>query len=144
MNQTIPNSAPIRPFKAFDKKNSHDNWATPRKVYEQLDQEFHFNDDPCPLNPEGNGGLDREWGTSTYVNPPYSKPAPWCQKAIEESRKGKTVVMLLRGDTSTIWFHEYVYGKAELRFVRGRLHFNEEGPAKFPSLIAIYRPGASA
>ena len=28
----------------------HDNWATPKEVYKQLNKEFHFDFDPCPLN----------------------------------------------------------------------------------------------
>jgi hypothetical protein len=36
-----------------------DNWATPDNFYQELNKEFHFNDDPCPLT--GTGGLDREW-----------------------------------------------------------------------------------
>lgn len=28
----------------------HDNWETPKKLYNQLDNEFHFDFDPCPLN----------------------------------------------------------------------------------------------
>ena len=27
----------------------HDNWATPKEVYDKLDAEFHFEFDPCPL-----------------------------------------------------------------------------------------------
>ena len=115
---------------------SDDNWATPKAVYDSLNAEFYFNDDPCPLN--GTGGLEREWGTSTYVNPPYSNPTPWCKKAYEESQKGKTIVMLLRGDTSTRWFHDWVLGKAELRFIKGRLHFNGKKAAPFPSIVAVY------
>jgi len=119
---------------------SDDNWATPKSVYDSLNDEFHFNDDPCPLDPNGTGGLEREWGTVTFVNPPYSNPTPWCKKAYEESLMGKTVVMLLRGDTSTRWFHDWVLGKAELRFVKGRIHFNDtKKPAPFASLIAVYR-----
>lgn len=112
-----------------------DSWATPQKVYADLDAEFHFNDDPCPLN--GTGGLDRDWGTSVFMNPPYSDPAPWCKKAYEESQKGKIVVGLLRGDTSTRWFHDWVYGKAELRFFKGRIRFNGK-PAPFSSIIAVW------
>lgn len=82
----------------------------------------------------------REWGTSTFVNPPYSDPGPWCEKAAIEARRGKTVVMLLRGDTSTRWFHEYVLPYAELRFIKGRLKFDGAHPAPFASIIAIYRP----
>lgn len=115
-----------------------DDWRTPKHIYDMLDDEFHFNDDPCPIG--GNGGLDREWGTSTFFNPPYSKPEPWVKKAYEESLKGKIIVGLLRGDTSTRWFHRWVYNKAEIRFIEGRLKFNNVGPAPFPSIIAIWRP----
>ena len=61
--------------------------------------------DPCPLdeNPKFNG-LEVSWGHRTYVNPPYSNPLPWVEKAIEESKKGKTIIMLLNVDTSTKWF----------------------------------------
>jgi len=116
---------------------SDDHWETPRDMYQTLYLEFFFNDDPCPLN--GEGGLEREWGSRAFVNPPYSNPTPWCKKAYEESQKGKIVVMLLRGDTSTRWFHDWVLGKAELRFIKGRLHFNGKKAAPFPSIVAIYR-----
>ena len=115
-----------------------DSWATPAKVYADLDAEFHFNDDPCPLNNQPlEDGLAREWGTSVFMNPPYSNPTPWCQKAYKESLRGKVIVGLLRGDTSTAWFHDWVLGKAELRFVRGRIRFNGK-PAPFASIIAIW------
>ena len=39
------------------------DWATPKGVYDELDREFHFNDDPCPLyGANGADGLSREWG----------------------------------------------------------------------------------
>ncbi len=51
--------------------------------------------------------------------------------------------MLIPARTDTAYFHEYIYGHAEIRFVRGRLHFtDEEGteypPAPFPSMVVIY------
>ena len=116
-----------------------DSWATPRDLYNALDEEFHFDDDPCPLfDAPPIDGLTRAWGNSVFMNPPYSKPEPWCKKAYEESLLGKTVVGLLRGDTSTRWFHDWVLGKAELRFVKGRIKFNGN-PAPFASIIAIWR-----
>jgi len=117
-----------------------DSWATPKEVYDELDREFHFNFDPCPLNehPEfGENGLLIEWGTRVFMNPPYSHPEPWVKRAYEQSLKGKLVVGLLRGDTSTNWFHNWVLGKAEIRFVRGRICFNDK-PAPFASIIAIW------
>ena len=123
----------------LSRKSQSDNYATPRAIYAELDAEFHFNDDPCPLddNPKING-LERDWGTSVFLNPPYSNPLPWVEKAYYEYLKGKTIVGLLRGDTSTRWFHDWVYPFAELRFVRGRIKFNGK-PAPFASIIAIWR-----
>jgi len=114
-----------------------DNWQTPLELYDKLDAEFHFNDDPCPI--KGKGGLEREWGTSVFMNPPYSSPLSWCKKAVEEMLKGKTIVGLLRGDTSTKWFHEWVLPFAELRFIRGRIKFDGKKPAPFPSIIVVWR-----
>lgn len=114
---------------------SNDHYATPRDIYRILDGEFHFDDDPCPLN--GEGGLVRSWGKSVFMNPPYSNPTPWVKKAYEESLKGSVVVGLLRGDTSTRWFHDWVLPFAEIRFLKGRLKFNGK-PAPFPSIVAIW------
>ena len=130
-------------YNCVTRKNapSNDNWTTPTALYERLDAEFHFTDDPCPLGGERHAdGLLREWGSSVFINPPYSRPARWCEKAVLESRKGKTVVALLKSDTSTNWFHKYVLPFAEIRFIRGRVHYSGADRAPFPSLIAIWRP----
>lgn len=81
-------------------------WATPKALYDQLNAEFHFNDDPCPINPLEDGlALVREWGTRTYVNPPYGRQIPpWVRRSYEESQRGKLVVMLLPARTDTEWF----------------------------------------
>lgn len=115
-----------------------DNYSTPIELYNELDSTYHFNDDPCPLNPNPVvDGLSREWGSRTFLNPPYSNPTPWVKKAYIESQKGKIVVALLRGDTSTRWFHDWVLPFAEISFIKGRIKFNGK-PAPFPSIIAIW------
>ena len=121
----------------FSSLTSH--WATPMKLYNQLNHEFHFNDDPCPLN--GEGGLTRDWGTRTYVNPPYGKEiVEWVRYAYMQTTKGKMVVMLLPSRTDTRWWHDYVMKAEEMRFIKGRVHFNESGPAPFPSVVVVYNP----
>ena len=78
--------------------------------------------DPCPLNPDlvqiylESNGLRMDWEDKTYVNPPYSDPLPWVEKAIEESKKGCYVVMLLKVDTSTRWFYKLLEAKAEILY----------------------------
>jgi phage N-6-adenine-methyltransferase len=123
-----------------------DDWITPAELYADLDKEFNFDDDPCPLGGITlQDGLSRPWGKAVFMNPPYSIVGPWCKKAYEESQRGNTVVGLLKGDTSTAWFHEYVLGKAEVRFIRGRVGFinprsGRMGRPPFPSIIVIWRP----
>lgn len=59
------------------------------------------------------------------------------QKAAESDA---TVVMLLPARTDTAWFHDYIYGKAEIRFVRGRLKFGGcKNSAPFPSMVCIFK-----
>lgn len=53
------------------------------------------------------------------------------------------IVLLIPARTDTSYFHDYVYGKAEIRFLRGRLRFEDEDgnrypPAPFPSMLVIY------
>lgn len=63
------------------------------------------------------------------------------KKGFNESKKPKTtVVMLLPARTDTSWFHDYCYGKAEIRFVRGRLRFGGcVYNAPFPSMVVVFR-----
>lgn len=126
------------------KIKSSEHWSTPEDLYHALDFEFNFDDDPCPLN--GSGGLEKEWGSCSFVNPPYGKgkEEPWILKAIEESKKGKTVVMLLKAATDTKRFHGLILPYAtEIRFLRGRLKYKKDKReefwgAPFPSMIVIF------
>lgn len=79
-----------------------------------------------------------------FCNPPYGRAlGAWVRKAYEEAQAGTTVVLLIPARTDTAYFHDYIYGKAEIRFLRGRLHFEDEDgnrfpPAPFPSMVVIY------
>ena len=76
------------------------HWSTPVDLYEALDREFGFDDDPCPLG--GKGGLDRPWGKVTYCNPPYGRTiGEWIRKGYEEALCGKRVVFLIPSRTDT-------------------------------------------
>ena len=129
-----------------------DEWSTPQNVFEELNKEFHFNLDPCATKDnakcrkfftKAQDGLKQNWqGYNVFCNPPYGrKIKEWVRKAYEESLKPKTtVVMLIPARTDTSYFHDYIYGKAEIRFIRGRLKFgNAKNSAPFPSMIAIYK-----
>jgi hypothetical protein len=116
------------------------DWKTPGALYQALDAEFRFDYDPCPTMPVKNG-LESDWGKINFVNPPYGKEiTKWIQKGCEESLKGKIVVFLLPSRTDTRWWHDYIMKADEIRFIRGRLKFDDQkGSAPFPSAIAIFR-----
>jgi len=116
------------------------HWSTPKDLYAELDNEFHFNDDPCPLYATEDG-LSRSWGTSTYVNPPYGRQiTAWIKKGYEESLLGKVIVMLIPSRTDTRWWHNYVMKATEIRFLRGRLKFGEaKNSAPFPSAVVVFK-----
>lgn len=128
-----------------------DKWETPDKVFTPLMEEFGFTLDPCcepqtakcaTFFTEIDNGLIQDWGGHiVYVNPPYSRGNidQWMKKCYEESLKGVTVVALIPVSTSAAWFHKYVWGKAELRFYKGRIRFKGgEFTAPFSSMLAIY------
>ena len=125
-------------------------WETPNDFFNRLNEEFHFTLDPCST--DGNAkcdkhytkeqdGLSQDWaGEIVYCNPPYGRDMPkWIQKCYEHFVGGGTAVMLIPARTDTKAFHEFIYGKAEIRFVRGRLKFGgSKNPAPFPSMVVIY------
>jgi len=107
-----------------------DNWKTPQDLYDELNDEFHFDFDPCPINhgeiTPDNDGLLIEWGERNFINPPYSRKQKeaFVKRAIEFSNNGRLCVMLLPVSTSTALFHDYIKPNAsEVRFLRGRVKF---------------------
>jgi len=124
---------------AYINKSKSDDWITPLNLYNKLNKEFNFNFDPCPINNTFNG-LEIEWKSKNFVNPPYSQLKLWIEKAYKEYEKGKLVVMLIPARTDTIAFHKYIYNKAEIRFIKGRLKFsNSKNCAPFANMIVIFK-----
>lgn len=86
-------------------------------------------------------GLISNWGQSNFVNPPYGRELPkWIKKGYEEWQKGKTVVFLIPSRTDTRWWHDYCMKATEIRYIKGRLKFDDQpNPAPFPSAIVIFK-----
>lgn len=97
--------------------------------------------DPCSLSTDEElrtfDGLGSSWGEKTFVNPPYSNPLPWVRQAIKEHKKGKTVVLLLKHDSSTRWYQELHEAGAKFMMIQGRLRHGTGKPANFPSILAV-------
>lgn len=128
-----------------------DECSTPQDLFDSLNKEFCFDLDPCAT--ENNhkcedfytiedNGLEKDWGGKrVFCNPPYSNISKWVKKAYYEAHKDNTVVVLLiPSRTDTKWFHNFIYHKSEIRFIKGRLKFNgSNNNAPFPSMVVIFR-----
>lgn len=124
-------------------------WATPQDFFDKLNEEFKFDLDPCATDKntkcinyftEEMDGLSKSWDNfNVFCNPPYGREInKWVKKASEA--RGGVVVMLIPARTDTKYFHEYIYNKAKIRFLKGRLKFGEsKNSAPFPSMVVIFK-----
>lgn len=122
-------------------------WETPQELFDELNREFNFTVDVCATRKNAKcelywsknfDGLLTDWKNEIcWMNPPYGREIG---KWVEKASKNK-VVALLPARTDTKWFHEYIYNKHEIRFLKGRLKFsNSKNSAPFPSMIVIFKP----
>ena len=127
-------------------------WATPQKLFDELNEEFNFTLDPCATDENAkcnkhftieDDGLSKDWSKDVvFMNPPYGREIKkWIKKAYEESLNGATVVCLIPARTDTTYWHDFIFDKADdIRFLIGRLKFgNSKNSAPFPSAIVLYR-----
>lgn len=130
-------------------KSDKDLWATPKQVFtgferylsEIYDGFKKFTLDACALphnkkverfiSPSQNT-FKTDWGNGEFVwmNPPYSYPLAFIERAIEMSQKN-FVALLLPSDTSTEWFSRCVECADTIIFATGkgaRIHFEHNNP----------------
>lgn len=134
------------------------DWETPQDFFDELDREFDFTLDVCATKENAkteayiyNSSLQQSWYNwnweafkepdTCWMNPPYGRAiGKWIKKASEEASLGAIVVALLPARTDTKWFHDYIYKKHEIRFLKGRLKFvGAKSSAPFPSMIVVFR-----
>ena len=109
-----------------------DDWKTPTSIYQKYMNLNYY--DPCPFQSTFDG-LKIDWKNKNFVNPPYSKLKQWVVKCIEQHQKNKEVIMLIPARTDTKAFKMlYDYG-VHFIFITGRLKFNDNGSAPFPSMF---------
>ncbi len=133
-----------------------DEWETPQTLFDTLNEEFHFTLDPCATEEnckckkyftQNEDGLLQNWGGErVFCNPPYSQISKWVKKAYQEGKKDyAVVVMLIPARTDTRYFHDYIYNRSEVRFIKGRLKFGDaQYNAPFPSMVVIFRGAYSS
>ena len=134
-------------------QNYSDEWETPQELFDELDAEFHFTLDAAASDErhkctryytKEQDGLLQDWGGEVvWCNPPYSRGLmeKWVEKAYRECRTdGTVVVLLIPSRTDVKYFHRFILHRAEIRFIRGRLKYdNAKHNAPFSSMIVIFR-----
>ena len=117
--------------------SDRDDWETPQALFEELDAVHRFTLDPCSTHANAkcakhytaeDDGLAQTWeGERVFCNPPYGRGiGEWVRKCWEESAHAD-VVLLIPARTDTAYFHDYILGKADITFLRGRLRFERGG-----------------
>jgi phage N-6-adenine-methyltransferase len=134
------------------------DWRTPRGLFAALDAEFQFETDAAahaenalcarfygPGSPTRPDAIFHAspWEGRCFVNPPYDDVTAFMAKACWTCTVGTPlVVALVPARTDTRWFHDHVVRHAhEIRFLQGRLRFNDAGSAPFPSAVIVFRRG---
>jgi phage N-6-adenine-methyltransferase len=138
-------------FEALRSSANHE-WGTPRHIFDPLHEEFGFTLDAAAS--DDNRLLQRyntkdapgrySWiGERVWVNPPYGTAQLWFiekARAMTERSLTPLVVMLIPTRTDTKVWHRCIHGKAEVRFVKGRIQFvGSRWNAPFASAIVIWR-----
>lgn len=132
---------------------STDERSTPDILFNQLHEEFRFQIDlaATPQNAKlpqfyskEDSAFRHAWDGRGFCNPPYSELYAWVGYADKQS--GLTV-MVLPCDTSTRWFHDFIWDgvmhccrpKWNIRFPKGRFRFGKYTTSpQFATIIGIH------
>lgn len=140
--------------KSFTPAEIKNLYQTPKPLFNKLNLEFEFTGDVAASHDnalsgnfytEEDNALEQRWFKVSWCNPPYDNIKPWVEKAIQQHREGKTIVMLVPADTSVQWFKNAFDSCNDVRFISGRLSFinaSTQKPAsgnKKGSVLFIWR-----
>lgn len=128
-------------------KGLGDESETPPWLFEYWDRIFQFDRDVActrknALAPPVLSALEDDWGKRNWLNPPYSNPKPFLERASQEPT---LTVALLKFDPSTTWWEFVREAKTTVLPIEKRVRFYYQGQpqrhvAPFPSAIVIFWP----
>ena len=128
-------------------------YETPDELFKKLNDEHKFDLDVCATKENAKckkyftikeDGLKQKWHGVCFMNPPYNRKIKyWIEKAYNEMYEHKVkTVALIPARTDTQYWHDYIFLKTGIQFLKGRLKFkNSNGvnnAAPFPSAIVIF------
>jgi site-specific DNA-methyltransferase (adenine-specific) len=123
------------------KGNRSDHWATPKNIYDQ-----HIGNGYIDYNPL-NSYIDPFYkntykyeNQNIFINPPFSilnKPE-WIITIKKLLLNKNHIKILMPARVDTKQFHTLLDMGFKVKFIKGRLKYNDSKPAPFPSLWLIY------
>jgi len=115
--------------------NINDEWETTPLLLEEVMKKYNIHPtlDVCATTQNhkldnyftiSDNALNKEWNEDFFMNPPYSEIEAWMKQALLSHIKyNVNGLVLVFSKTSTKWWHEFVEGKAETHFQKGRIRF---------------------
>lgn len=127
--------------------SDRDDWETPQDLFDRYNDGFHFTLDVCASEENAKceryftkeqDALKQDWtGERCWCNPPYGRSIAGFVKKASESKA--LTVMLIPARTDTKWFHDYIYNRCPIEFIKGRIRFvGASNTAPFPSMIVVF------
>jgi phage N-6-adenine-methyltransferase len=108
-----------------------DAYETPQDRFDEWNAEFNFDLDAAADDNNHKcdeyftietDGLKQSWaGRRVFANIPFSAVDDWLCKAEEEQNSAQIIVILVKADTSTQWWHDH-WEQPEIRFLK-RIQF---------------------
>jgi len=134
-----------------DRTQTEQDVGTDPRLFSALNSHFGFNYDlACTkenmlckfgLTPSEDS-LSVDWHKLDgflWLNPPFGDCKTWAKKCHEESLKGAKIVLLTPASVGPTWFRDFIYKKAKVRFLNGRLTFvGHKQPYPRDLVISIY------
>lgn len=115
-----------------------DLWSSPRDVVAYMAERYGAYDLDAAASAsntvcekfydEKTNCLKRWWGKNKHVwlNPPYSNPLPFVEKAAQQAKDGNQIDILLPADNSTAWFRLAQMNAAEIIWVVADIEYHIE------------------
>lgn len=130
-------------------KQEKDQWRTPPEIFGPLNEAFKFDLDVAAdaenaLLPnfytEKDNGLEMDWATWTFVNPPFSagQHVEWIDKAIKERGKGNNSVLLCINGIGNLNFETALEEAHYILFPYRRINYlDDDGKAHSVNLYSL-------
>ena len=135
----------------IDRKNSRQDYETPWKLIWRIETKFNVRFDfdlaASPRNAralnyftEEDDSLSLEWPTykTCWLNPPFKNIGKWAEKCYKNRFQSK-IFFLTPASVGSNWFRDFVYQKAMVIVLNGRITFEgEKDPYPKDCMISIF------